>query len=233
MALTQQLLKYQQADGKLLKIERETAGSEERKNYAQTANFLNKASERLDYLEAKAVELSSLIEKLNKKYDEIAEILHDFEHLDELIGEGADITFYKKNATQINDRIRSIKNETAQLEKAIKEADEEYKNLKKKTIATQKQHAENTEIYKKYRESKQAEMNAVKAELEKLKEGIAPDFMKRYESKRSERIFPILCPVKSGRCGICGSELSIAAKDKVLSGTLVECDNCHRILYNE
>lgn len=233
MVKIEQLLKYQQADGRLLKIEKEAAGSDERKNYAQTANFLNKASERLDYLEAKAVELTSMTDKLDKKYAEIEEILHDFEHLDELIGEGADISFYKKNAAQISERLKSVKNETVQLEKAIKDADEEYKNLKKKTIATQKQHVENTEVYKKYRESKQAEMNAVKAELEKLKAGIAPEVMKRYESKRSERIFPILCPVKNGRCGICGSELSIAAKDEVSSGTPVECDNCHRILYSE
>lgn len=233
MAQIEQLLKYQKEDSKLLKIERETANSEERKNLAQATNFLNKASERLDVLEARAKELIAVLDKLNKKYDELAEILKDFEHIDDLIDEGADVSFYKKNVAQITEKLRTVKNETAQLTKAIKDADEEYKNLKKKTIATQKQHAEYTEAYKKYKESKQSEINAVKAELDKLKKDVDPEVMRRYEGKRSERIFPILCPVKNGRCGICGNELSLAAKDKVSSGSPVECDNCHRFLYKE
>ena len=42
----EQLLKYQQEDSKLLKIEQEAAVSEERKNFIQTKSFLNKASEK-------------------------------------------------------------------------------------------------------------------------------------------------------------------------------------------
>jgi len=47
MAQVDQLLKYQQEDSKLLKIEQEAAVSEERKNFIQTKSFLNKASEKL------------------------------------------------------------------------------------------------------------------------------------------------------------------------------------------
>jgi len=96
MAQVDQLLKYQQEDSKLLKIEQEAAVSEERKNFIQTKSFLNKASEKLDSLEAKALELKSILEKLNGQYKEISETLNDFENLDELVDGGADISFYKK-----------------------------------------------------------------------------------------------------------------------------------------
>ncbi len=72
--MIEQLLKYQTEDSKLLNIEREAATSEEWKNYSQAKSFLTKAPEKLEAMDAKARELESLLEKLNKKYDEIADL---------------------------------------------------------------------------------------------------------------------------------------------------------------
>ena len=233
MTQVEKLLKYQETDEKLLKLERDLGNSDERKNYVQAKSFLTKAPEKLDALEAKAVELAALVSELNKKYAEIAETLSDFDHIDEMVDGGADISFYKKNVTQISDRLKSIKAEVSSLTKAIKDADEEYQQMKKKTIDMQKQYSESTEAYKKLKESLQIEALAVKKELDALKKNIEPEVMKKYEIKRSERIFPILCAENGGRCSKCGSELSLAGKEKVSSGSVVECDNCHRFLYKE
>lgn len=231
--MIEELLKYQQKDSELLKIEREAANSEERKNYTQAKNFLTKAPEKLSSLDAKAKELTALLEDLNKKYEEISETLSDFDNLDELVDGGADVSFYKKNVLQITERLRSIKAEVASLSKSIKDADEEYQSMKKKTISVQKQYAEYSEVYKKYKESKVEEMNAVKKELEKLEKGIDPEVLRKYQVKRSERIFPILCAEKGGRCSKCGTELTLIGKEKIARGSVTECDNCHRILYKE
>ncbi len=231
MAQIEQLLKYQQEDSKLLKLERETANSDERKNYTQAKAFLTKAPEKLEALDSKAKELERLLEQLNKQYLEIAETLVDFENLDELVDGGAEISFYKKNVLQITERLKSIKAEVAALSKAVKDADEEYQSMKKKTISVQKQYAEYAEVYKKYKESKVAEMGAIQRELERIAKDVPAEVMQRYQSKRNERIFPILCPVNDGRCSKCGTELSLSAKEKIEAGAPTECDNCHRILY--
>lgn len=231
--MVEKLLKYQQEDSKLLAIEKEAANSDERKNYTQAKNFLTKAPEKLTGLDAKARELTALLGELNKKYEEISETLNDFDNVDELVDGGADISFYKKNVLQITERLRSIKAEVAALSKSIKDADEEYQSMKKKTISVQKQYAEYSEIYKKYKESKLEEMNAVKKELAKLEKDIDPEVMRRYQIKRSERIFPILCAVKDGRCSKCGTELTLIGKEKISGGSVTECDNCHRFLYKE
>lgn len=233
MSQVEKLLKYQETDEKLLKIERETAGSEERKNYVQAKNFLTKAPEKLEALDAKAKELALLLNELNKKYEEVAETLNDFDHLDELIDGGADIAFYKKNVSQILDRLKSIKGEVAALTKSIKDSEEEYQTMKKKTIAVQKQYAEYTEIYKKYRETKQGEAVTVQKELDRLAKDIDGSILAKYKEKRSERIFPILCAVNGGRCSKCGTELSLAGKEKIAGGKVTECENCHRMLYKE
>ncbi len=235
MAQIEQLLKYQQEDSKLLRIEREAANSEERKNYTQAKNFLTKAPEKLDALDARAVELTDLLDKLNKQYAEISETLGDFDNLDELVDGGADVSFYKKNALQITDKLKSIKAEAAALQKSIAAADEEYKALKKKTITIQKQYAEYQNAYKLYRQKKTEEMDAVKLELEKIAKGIDADVLKKYLAKRNERIFPIICAVKENgkdlRCSSCGMDLSLAGKEKISSGSVTECENCHRFLY--
>lgn len=233
MSQIEQLLKYQAEDSKLLNIEREAATSDEWKNYSQAKSFLTKAPEKLDSMEAKAVEMSGLLDKLTKKYEEIAETLKDFENLDELVEGGADISFYKKNVTQITDKLKSIKSEINALVKSIKEADDEYKSLKKKTISVQKQYTEYSAAYAEYKKLKLAEMEAIKVELKKLSKDISPEVMKGYETKRSERIFPIICAVKNNRCSKCGIELSIVGKEKLSSGGVTECESCHRFLYKE
>ena len=63
MSQVEKLLKYQETDEKLLKLEREMANSDERKNYVQAKNFLTKAPEKLDALEAKARELNAILNK--------------------------------------------------------------------------------------------------------------------------------------------------------------------------
>lgn len=233
MAQIEKLLKYQAEDSKLLQIEREAANSEEWKNYSQAKSFLTKAPEKLEAMDAKARELTSALDKLTKKYDEIAETIKDFESLDELVEGGADISFYKKNATQLTEKLKAIKSEINALSKSVKEADEEFKTLKKKTIAMQEKYKEYSAVYQEYKKGKIAEMDAVKAELEKLSKGIDKEVLARYKIKRSERIFPILCAVRNDRCSQCGMELSIVGKEKIAGGNVTECDNCHRFLYKE
>ena len=233
MEQVKQLLLYQEEDSKLLKIEHDAQGSEEWKNFSQAKSFLTKAPEKLENLDAKARALHAALDLLDKKYAEIEETLKDFENLDELVEEGADISFYKKNATQIAEKLKAIKSEVNTLLKNVKDADEEYKAMKKKTIAVQKQYQEYSAVYQEYKKAKIEEMNAVKKELEKLAAKIDPEVLKKYQMKRSERIFPIICAVTNNRCPKCGMELSIVGKEKVSGGGVTECDNCHRFLYQE
>ncbi|MDE6585557.1 MAG: hypothetical protein K2K80_02625, partial [Clostridia bacterium] len=195
MAQVEKLLKYQETDEQLIKLEREASSSEERKNYVQAKNFLTKAPEKLDALEAKAIELNALLSELNAKYAEIEETLSDFDNIDELVGGGADVAFYKKNVMQLTEKLKAIKADVAALSKSIKDADEEYQSMKKKTLMVQDQYKEYSKVYKEYKDSKLKEMDEVKKELAKLAKDIDGEVMKKYEEKRSERIFPILCAV--------------------------------------
>ena len=231
MSQISQLLLYQEKDSELLKIEQEIANSDERKKYAQTKSYLNKASEKLDKLEAQSQAILTHLDALNKRYAEISEKLKDFDHLDDLLDGGADLSFYQRNITQLIDKIKALKAEIATLTTSAKEAVDEYQAMRKKVIAAQKQYPELQAAYKQFKQSRQEQTDDISKELESLAKGIDPEVLRKYQAKRSERIFPIICEIKADRCSKCGIELSIADKDKVAAGKVVECENCHRILY--
>ena len=234
MSNIEKLLKYQQEDEKLIRIEQEVASSEERKRYMQAKNFMTKAPEKLDQIDARAAEIERTSEKLAKAYEELAEALKDFDSLDEMVSsEGADVAFYKKSELDLEDKIKSLKGEIASLSAAVKSVDEEYKALKKKVISMQKQYKESHDVYISYRDGKKKDMAAVEEELKGLAKDIPAALLGKYQTKRSERIFPILCEIKGDRCAKCGMELSLAGKEKLAKEGVVECENCHRFLYKK
>lgn len=232
MSQIAQLLKYQEKDSELLKIEQELAASEERKKYVQTQSFMKKASEKLDKLEAQSQGILARIEALSAQFAEVKETLKDFDNLEDLVEEeGSNLTFYKRNITQVIEQLKTLKTEINNLVGVAKETTEEYQSLKKKVLVAQAQYPELRTAYQNLKSAKQGEADAISAELDRLSKGLDEEILKRYNAKRSERIFPILCPINADRCSKCGIELSIADKEKVAADKIVECEHCHRILY--
>ena len=226
----QAILNYQEIDTKLYKLERELAGSEERKEYVKVKKFLEAAPEKLDSLEVKATALKTEATEISKKYAQTEETLKDFEHLDELVTGGADIAFYKKKAQSIVEQLKKLKADLATLTANIKSVDAEYQKLKKQVIAMQKQYAEASEKYKELKASKDGEKKAIEAELQKIAKEVSPDLLTLYLTKRKEKIFPVVGELTSNRCPYCSMEPPIAARNKLTGGGTIECDNCHRII---
>lgn len=227
-----ELLRYQEADGKLRAVEQAIAATEERKKYASARKFLEKAPEKLEALDAKAVELRHMFEQLEKKYAELADTIKDYENLDEMIGEqGGEISFYKKSAQQISDNLRGLKNEINRLISLIETASAEYQTAKKQTIAMQKQYKEYKVKYAEVKEARAGDVKKIEAELAELGKKVPQDTLAKYNAKRKEKLFPVVCEVSGNRCPQCGMELSIAELAKLADGSFIECDSCRRILF--
>ena len=229
--MLQAILKYQEIDRKLFKLENELAESEERKKYAKLRKFLKTAPEKLDALEVKASSLTAEVSALVKKYEQVSSTLGEFEHLDELVGGGADVSFYKKKVQSIVDGLKKLKADISALEASIKETGEEYQKLKKQVISAQKQYAEVEENYKAVEASKKGEKDAILAELAEAEKTVSPELIARYKTKRKEKLFPVVGELYSGRCPFCSMEPPIVAKSNLASG--IECDNCHRIIFEK
>lgn len=233
MSQVQVILTYQEIDAKLYKLERELAGCEERKEYVKLKKFLETAPEKLDALEAKAVALKTEAMELTKKYLQTEETLKDFENLDELVTGGADVSFYKKKAQSIVEQLKKIKSDLNLLSDNIKATDAEYQKLKKQVISAQKQYPEASEKYKAVKASTEGERKEIETQLAKLEKEIPEELMEKYKNKRKERIFPIVVELTGNRCPFCGMEPPLAARNKLVGGATIECDNCHKIIFSK
>ena len=131
-----ELLQYQEADGKLRAIEQEIASTEERKKYMTARKFLEKAPEKLEALDARASEFKIMFERLEKKYAEIADTIKDYENLDEMIDEqGGEIAFYKKNAAAISENLKNTRRNTR---RSRKRAPQKFRRRRKSSPSSQK-----------------------------------------------------------------------------------------------
>ena len=141
------------------------------------------------------------------------------------------ISFYKRSAQSLADDLKALKGEINSLTAAIKEHVDEYNALKKNVIAVQKELPEQKAAFDKYKGGVQAEADVIIKELKELAKDIDADILKKYQAKRSERVFPILCKLNGDVCPMCGTSLSIAERESASSGKVIECENCHRFLY--
>ena len=232
MSQLQAILNYQEIDKKLYKIERELAGCEERKEYVKYKKFLETAPEKLDSLEVKATALKAESAEISKKYLQVEETLKDFEHLDDLVTGGADIAFYKKKAQSISEQLKKLKADLAALTANIKAVDAEYQKLKKQVISAQKQYGEVSEKYKAVKAARDNERKEIEAELSALVKEIPAQMLEVYNTKRKERIFPVVGELTGNRCPFCSMEPPLAARNKLTGGATIECDNCHRLIFS-
>ena len=233
MAQLQAILTYQELDAKLYKLERELAGCDERKEYQKVKKFLETAPEKLDALDAKAVSLKGEASEIAQKYAHLEETLKDFENLDELITGGADIAFYKKKAQSIVDQLKKLKADLNSLTEAIKATDAEFQKMKKQVISAQKQYPEVSEKYKAVKAANEAQRKELETGLAPLVKEIPEKMLEVYQTKRKERIFPIVGELTGNRCPFCSMEPPLAARNKLTGGGMIECDNCHRIIFGK
>ena len=225
----QTMLKYQEIDGKLFKLERDLAGSEERKEYVKVKKFLEGAPEKLDALEVKATAFNAEVEALVKKCEQFEGMIADFENVNELVSDGADIAFYQKKVQSVLEQIKKLKAELTTLTASIKETDVEYQKLKKQVIAVQRQAPEISEKYKALKTSQDSERKQIEAQLATLAKEIDPKLLASYNTKRKEKLFPVVGQLYGGRCPFCSMEPPLAVRSKLAEG--IECDDCHHIIF--
>ncbi len=227
----QAILEYQEVDKKLYALERELAGSPERKEYIRHKKFLESAAVKLDSYDAEAAQMKNEAVELTKKYVRAEDTLKDFANIDDLVAEGADIAFYKKKALSLSEQLKKIKAELAELTSKINAMHDKYQALKKQVIEEQKRYKESLEKYNAVKASREGERKEIEAKLDELRKGISPQTMEKYKTKRKEKVFPVVGQLKDNRCPFCGMEPPLAARSKLTGGGVIECDNCRRIIY--
>lgn len=232
MSKVSELLKYQEVDKELRKIEQEIAASDERKKFVQAKKFIESARERLEAQDRRAVDLKHTRDELLARVEDVNKSLAEYADLEEMLEDDGAVSFYKKNALALSDKLRALKTELQKLVEDIENATAEYKKLKEQTIAMQKQYKEYNEKLKDLKNTRGAELNEITKRLAEIAKNIPAEIIAKYDAKRKERVFPVLVPLTPSGC-ICGMEFSLAQKEKLSGGNVIECEHCHRFVYNK
>ena len=232
MSVLNELLEYQKVDAQLRKIEQEVAASEEQKKYAQANKFMKSAPERFEAQDRRAAELAALREDLIRRAEDISKQIAEYSELEEMVEEGGDVSFYKKNAQALLDRLRGLRSEMQKLNADIASTVEEYDRFKKPGAAMQKQYKE----YKAKRDelvnTHKDEVNSLRARLAEIAKKIPEDTLAKYQQKRKENIFPISAPLNGNMC-VCGMDFPLALQERLAGGNVVECEHCRRFVYKK
>lgn len=233
MSNLQTLINYQATDKSLLNIEKELAATEEKKKYAQARKFLKNAQTALDGYESKAVSLSAELTHTEARYKKIVDDLKEFAEIDysELEDNEGEIAYLKKNAQALADTLKTLKKELVAMKEKIEQVSQEYKTLKKQTIVMQKQFKEYKEKYNAVAQAKETQIEAIRKELDEMEKDIPAEILERYKNKRKEGLWPVLCPLNGDRCGVCSMDLPRAAISRLTEKGIIECENCHRLIY--
>lgn len=230
MASLNELLEYQKVDGQLRKIEQELAATDERKKMVQAKNVMKNAEGRIAAQDKRAVELRKLRDELIASVEETSHAIKEYSDVEELVEGGGDISFYKKNAQQLSERLRGIKAELGRLISEIEQLSSEYKKMMEQGKQMNKQYREYSEKFKEVQASRAGEVAELNARLEAVGAKIPSEILERYKQKRKERIFPVLVPLNGDMC-VCGMDLPLAQQSRLAGGNVIECENCHRFIY--
>ncbi len=228
--MVQKLLKYQEVDARLKKIENELLDSEDRKKASSAKKYLAGVEENVNKLDDRAKELALTFESLKQTEAKLNEQCAEFSKALESVADETEASYHVKKIEKLLKEIKALQEQSASVSAEIEGLLKEYAKIKATSKVAQEQLKENGAKYNELKASKSGEMEAIKKELEGLAKDVPVEIMEKYLKKRSEKIFPVLLEASEYGCSACGMELPMSAINKLKNGEIIECD-CGRLLY--
>ena len=226
----QEIIKYQQIDSQLRKVEGELYSSANRKSAFQMQQYLKDGQARLIKLEEVAKTLNEQYQKATKLYNEFIEKLDELSKKVEA-DRGEKTDELEKTISAFNQTADNLENNIAILGQKIVNANKEFESI----MNNAKKAKHNLEIYKanynKEREKLEPEINRLKEEKNKQKPKVDPKLLAKYNAKYEGKIFPVFVPETKGRCGGCRMEIPAGKLSELKAKGTIECENCGRIIY--
>ena len=226
------LIKYQETDKKLKEIEDKLSKSEEKKKAAQAFNFLSAFPESVAKLDKKAEDLLAQLSTVSTKKQALSEQLKDISDEIENIDSEDAANYVMKKADELMSAIKALDETINKLSQSMAVVKTEYDKAKVSYVKAKEQYTEFGEKYNELKKSVKAESDAIKVELESLRKTVSADLMSQYDAKRKDK-FPPLVNLNGNKCGACGMEISMKGISDLNNGALVECDNCHKLVYKQ
>ncbi len=227
------ILEYQKKDGELVKIEKEISESKAKKVVNQMVGIVKDAQQKIVATEKNADQLIKNFEELNKTFAEQQKQAMKFLKLKAENEQDEAILEYEKNIKEITTNLLLMQKNIAKLSKNITDTLKQFEQYKNDVIEAKKKHTQGMNAYNKLIESHAKEVENLKKELTELEKKVDPKLLAKYKKMREDKKFPIFVPLLNSSCGGCSMGLAVSQLNKLDEKGMLECENCHRIIYKK
>ena len=229
--MLKEILQYQKMDANLVKIERELENSDAKRVVNQMVEQVKNAQNKLVSIERSASQLIADYEKIKQEFEQESKRLDDIKQRDfhelneaELRESSSDISKQIANMLSLNKEITG-------LSKKIVRTLNDFETTKQSGVLAKKKYNESMTRYNKFAGDKTQKIQEIKDELARLEKQIDPKLLERYKVMREDHKFPIFVPLVNNACGVCAMQLPNARLDLLKEKRVLECENCHRMIY--
>ena len=231
--MLEEMLEYQKKDGQLVKIEKEISESKAKKVVNQMVGIVKDAQQKLMQTEKNATILIKNYDSLNKSFINQQKITLKYLKLKAENEQDDAIVEYEKSIKDATTNLLLIQKNIAKLSKNITDTLKQFEQYKTDVIDAKKKHAQGMAAYNKLVESHEKEIEDLKKELVKLENKVDPKLLAKYKKMREDKKFPIFVPLLNSSCGGCSMGLAVSQVNKLEEKGMLECENCHRIIYKK
>ncbi len=231
--MLEEMLEYQKKDGQLVKIEKEISESKAKKVVNQMVGIVKDAQQKLMQTEKNATILIKNYDTLNKSFINQQKITLKYLKLKAENEQDDAIVEYEKSIKDATTNLLLIQKNIAKLSKSITDTLKQFEQYKTDVIDAKKKHAQGMAAYNKLVESHEKEIEDLKKELVKLEKKVDPKLLAKYKKMREDKKFPIFVPLLNSSCGGCSMGLAVSQVNKLEEKGMLECENCHRIIYKK
>ena len=228
----QELLKYQDIDAKIRKLQSKIDESENRKNATEMQDYVKRCLAEITSLEQVAKTLNEQYQKSIAKYNEFVSKLESLEKSVEASSEEtlsalqSTLQSFAKNAEVLEANIEM-------LAKKVEAANKKYDSLMANATKARKNH----DVYKAnfLKEKALYEQEIQKLNVELVSQGarVNPTMLAKYKMKSDGKKLPVLVPETKGRCFGCKMEIPASRMSDLAKNGFIECENerCGKIIY--
>lgn len=225
----EEILKYQDIDSEIKKIEAQIADNASRKNAIKMQQFLKDA-------QGKLVELGKRADDTIKAYNQYKEIYNKMAKNLEVAEKNAGSEDIAKSEGLL-DAIETITSNLAKLDKEMASVianctsiQNEVASIMKSARTAKTNMQKYKEEFAKYKAEMDEKIAELKEKLAKQAKNVDKAMLAKYKQKSQEKA-NVFVPEVSGKCGGCRMEISASKLNTLKAEGFIECENCGRVIY--
>ena len=238
MTKLEYLLMYQKADLKKQQLENAVKTTESRQKLNKITKLLREQQATIQKLTEDADAQQNALGKLLSQQEGLAhelELNHSemetLEADEEVTAE--ELTEFRQDVERLNKELSRLEKDVKGLLEQLEKTSAEFQKARSLGGRAKKEYDRLKAVCEVEKNESAAGINAATKEMETVERQVDPTFLAKYKRARVHHNMPVV-PVVNDKCSGCNMSIPMAVIKKLASQeTVMECENCGRILYQK